>query len=147
MPEPVEKEIIVKGSRPKPNAEIASGGDFSPFVPGPIAAVLWEQGIGGPEAPQRVRIFDRDGHKVFRFEQWGIEIMIPEAEWEAMTDRQQRALTFVFQHIDRSDRLEAALAHYAQEGVTEIVLRYGPTGWLHNGNPSLQPMLISELVI
>lgn len=136
MPEPTPEEeattIIVTAPKPKPNTEIDIGGDFSPFIPGAIYSVDWES--AGPEIPVRVPIFYQDGKVVFRFLAYGIDLKIPVDEWNAMTDAQRRTLTYTLQHYEASDRLKAALAHYANEGVAEIELRYGPQGWNHDGS-------------
>jgi Ca2+-binding RTX toxin-like protein len=132
-----EETIVVTGSRSKPNTELEDNrdaGGFSAFVPQFIVNTNWEVGDGGGEAPVRVRLFTRDGYVVFRFEALGVEIKIAQSEWDAMSAQQQRVITYTLQHYDRSPRLEAALTHYANEGVSEIVLRYGTEGTRYNGS-------------
>jgi hypothetical protein len=131
-----DKPIVVKGVRCKPNPELeetAGGGAFSAFVPISLASVSWETGVGGGDVSQATSIFTQDGDVVFRIEAYGIDIEIPRADWEAMTQEQRRVVVYELQNYQNSDRLQAAFAHYAKEGVTEIVIRYGPTGILHDG--------------
>ena len=137
MAEVVDKEIVVKGSRPKPNAELGEGsgsGNFAPFIPMFIASAEWQHGVGGRDAPIRVRMIQDGDNVIFVFEDIGIRIRIPLAEWNDMSDPQRRTMTYIFQHYDQSDRLEAALYHYAREGVSEIIIRFDTRGHLLNGS-------------
>ena len=137
MPDAVEKEIIVKGSRPKPNVELASGGghgNFAAFVPKFISFAEWQHGIGGGASPVRVRMFSDGQNVVFEFEEIDIKIKIPLTEWNGMSEQQRRVITYIFQHYEKSDRLEAALQHYASEGVSEIIIRFDTQGHLIDGS-------------
>ncbi|HEX8643609.1 MAG TPA: hypothetical protein VF702_06810 [Allosphingosinicella sp.] len=127
MPETVDKDIVVKGSRPKPHVQLgegSGGGSFAPFIPMFIASAEWQHGIGGGDAPVRVRMIQDGENVIFVFEDIGIRIRIPLVEWNDMSDPQRRTMTYVFQHYDQSDRLVAALTHYAREGVAEIIVRF-----------------------
>lgn len=115
-------DIVVIGRRPRQVIEYADR--ISNFIPvaASVRVVDWITGETGERIAQ-VYELDAVGNKIFRFEEFGFEIRIPETDWNKFTPNEQRAIVYMLQNYHLSPTFTAALQHLHNERVPFIEIR------------------------
>jgi hypothetical protein len=115
-------DIIVIGRRPRDSKEYADRiTNWVPVSPS-FHVIDWITNENNERVPQVYEI-DDSGNKIFKFEEFSFEIVIPEADWNRLTANEKKAIVYILQNYHVSPTLKEALQHFHNEQISHILIK------------------------